>query len=554
MNKRVYQIVTIIIGVSLILVATLVSIDQLLTQEIGVIILFTLLSSVLERMTIPLKRGYLSLSFAFLLCMFYVFGNVILPIWIVIMGILISQLIFHKRKLVDALFNVSIISISAIAGAAAFKGLGGNWGEPSQLDFAPMLVMVLVILAVNHIILGAFYRLVDKNFDLSKYIKEIKWDGLTYLITVPLGILMALAYSIGLIGVLVIFVPLVASSYIFRLYKKVDQLNNQLNGIYEVATEINSNLEMDKVMETIGKNLYEILKVDSFYIFLVEDNYLKSAYSKGAMVDYLEENNLEIGQGATGYCAKHKVTVLIQDASKDERAFFVNPERGGGAILAVPLLRQGKLIGVISGVRKQKNSFTKTDVLILEILANQAAVALDNAKTFKEIENMAILDDLTKVYNYRYFQQKIHQEVEKAALEGTAVSLMVIDLDNFKRINDTHGHTTGNRILIELAQEFRKSIRKYDVLFRYGGDEFVVVFPNTNKDVAEVIAERILENVNNTVFGKSEGIDESVTFSAGIAEFPTDAEDHLDLMRKADRIMYLGSKEKGKNKITVYAK
>jgi diguanylate cyclase (GGDEF)-like protein len=131
---------------------------------------------------------------------------------------------------------------------------------------------------------------------------------------------------------------------------------------------------------------------------------------------------------------------------------------------------------------------------------------------------------------------------------------MVIDLDDFKRINDTYGHTAGNKVLIELTGLLRKSIRKYDILFRYGGDEFVVVFPNTDKNTAEKVANRILQKVINTSLTIEEGVEEHLGFSAGIAEFPTDAEDHLDLIKKADRTMYTSSKNAGKNKVSVYGK
>lgn len=513
-----------------------------------------MLAILLERMPIPLSQGSLSLSFAFILCTFYVFGNVIIPVWIASTGIFLSQLVFHKRKILHALFNVGIIATSTMVGGYVFKFLGGTWEFPIQINLFIIAFMVVSILAVNHIILGFYFKIVDPNFNLPRLFNDVKWDGMTYLITVPLGILMAFAYDYGLTGVMILFAPLATSSYIFRLYKKVDEINRQLNGLHDVVIEINANLELKKIMDNVGEHLFDLLKLNSFYIFLLENNALKALYGKGEMVPYLETKTVEIGQGATGYCVKHKVTVLIQDSTKDERIFSPDKAPKGSAVLAVPMIRQGEVIGALTAVRNPGNKFSKTDVLILEIMASQTAVAIDNAKTFKEIESQAIVDDLTKVYNYRYFQQKIRQEIEKAALGGTHTSLMIIDLDDFKRINDTYGHAMGNKVLIELSQILRKSIRQYDLLFRYGGDEFVILFPNTDKKTAEKIGQRILESVNEAIFGTSEGIEESLTFSAGIAEFPTDADDHQDLIRKTDRTMYVGSKEKGKNRVAIYSK
>ncbi|SHK14522.1 diguanylate cyclase with GAF sensor [Anaerobranca californiensis DSM 14826] len=542
------------LGVILLLLGSVASKGLFIEDNFLLILLFLVLSSLLERMTIPLAKGHLSLAFAFILCAFYVFQDFFLPVMIVSFGIFLSQLVFHKRKIIDALFNVGIVSTSTIIGGYVFRFTGGSWQVFDNYSIIPLILMVFTILVINHGILAIFYNLIDKNYTVKILLHDIQWDLLTYLITVPLGIIMAGLYNYQPISIVIIFVPLVTSSYVFRLYKKVARLNEQLHGIYTISTEINASLDIEETLSKVGEHCSQVLELNSLYIFLLEgDKELKAVYSKGDMKDYLEKTNLKIGQGATGYCAQIKQTVLVEDTSKDSRIFNSALDRPY-SLLAVPMLRGEKLIGVITGIKYKKKVFNKTEVLLLEILANQAAVALANAKTFKDMENKAILDDLTKVYNYRYFQQRIQQEVEKAAAEGSKVSLMVIDLDDFKRINDTYGHTVGNKVLIDLAAIFRKYIRKYDVLFRYGGDEFVILFPDTDKGTAEKVAKRILNEVVNTPLKIEEGIEEFLSFSAGIAEYPTDAEDHLDLMRKADRTMYVGSKETGKNKVSVYNK
>lgn len=540
-------------GLSLLIIGTINNVDKLVFSP-WLILFFILLSGFLERIAVPLNRGHLSLSFAFILCAFYLFDNVYVPIWIISLGIFTTLLIFHKRTVEDALFNVGIISASTIAGGLVYSLLGGDWTVTS-INLIPLLAMTFAISIANHIILSIFFFMVDKDTNIKQRTNDFTWDLSSYLITVPLGFLMALLYDmVGFLGIQIVFVPLATSSYVFRLYKKVFQFNEQLNGLYEVAHEINATLDFDKTLDNIGEQVSELMHLDSFYIFLAEGKELRAVYSKGDMVEYLETENMKFGQGATGYCAEHKETVLILDTTKDDRIFTLHEERTPGSIIAVPLMCKDKLIGVMSGVKAGKNAFENNEAKIFELMAYQVSVALANAKAFKEVEDMAIIDELTKVYNYRYFQQRVHQEVERAALEGSTVSLMVIDLDDFKQVNDVHGHTAGNKVLIELAQILRKSVRKYDVIFRYGGDEFVVVFPNTDKQTAYTIGKRILENVAKNPFSCSEDKKEYLTFSAGIAEFPTDADDHLDLMRKADRIMYVGSKERGKNKITLYAK
>lgn len=518
----------------------------------GLILFFIILSTFIERIAVPLNKGHLSLTFAFSLCAFYVFGNVIIPIWIMSIGVVVTLLVFHKRTIEDTLFNVGIITTSTIAGGLVYSALGGQW-HANNFDFISLSIMILAISVTNQTILTIHFYNIDKKVSMQDRLKDFTWDLSSYLITVPLGFLMAILFNqIGFGGVLLIFVPLATTSYVFRLYKKVEQFNTQLNGLSKIAHEINDNIDFETTLKNIGEQCTEVMHLDAFYLLLAENKELKPVYTKGDMKGYLEKENLQFGQGASGHCAETKQTVLILDTIKDERIFTSGSVKTPGSIIAIPLMKRDQLIGVMTGVKKGKNSFQENEVKIFELMAYQASVALANAQAFKEVEDRAIIDELTKVYNYRYFQQRVQQEVQRAALEGTNLSLMVLDLDDFKQVNDVHGHTVGNSVLIELAQVLRKSVRKYDVIFRYGGDEFVVVFPQTDKQVAHTIGKRILENVASTPFKCSEGLEETLTFSAGIAEFPIDADDHLDLMRKADRIMYVGSKEKGKNKITLY--
>ncbi|WP_350344115.1 sensor domain-containing diguanylate cyclase [Proteinivorax tanatarense] len=518
------------------------------------VVLFTFLAVVVERIHIPLPKGHVSFSLIFILWAFSVFGHVFYALWALLLGIFINQFFLIGRKIHDVLFNIGMVAITILASNHLFHLLGGNWGDISFANTWPIMGMLAAMFLLNHICLFFLYKLMEPSYTIFNIVKDARWDLITYLITVPAGILMAYLHrEINFFGGLLLFIPIITSSYIFRLYKKLDNIHARMKGLSTVAAEINGNLDVSKTLSSIGDVCIRILNLDSFYIFLAKHNdELTAVYSKGEMDEFLQEQNIALGQGITGKVAQSKKSILIKDTSKDNRVFTI-PGQEKGAMISVPLTRGGKTIGVMTAVKYQPFTLDNEELQILEIIASQSAVALDNAKLYEQMENLTQVDELTKTYNYRYFQKRLELEVQNSMQSNQPVSLMVIDLDNFKRINDVYGHEVGNKVLTELAGVLKDIIRKKDVLARYGGDEFVIIFTKTSKKSAEKVGKRVLQSLTNYRF-KCKGKFEKITFSAGIAEYPNDADDSLDLMRKADRTMYTGSKYKGKSKVAVFNK
>jgi diguanylate cyclase (GGDEF)-like protein len=219
------------------------------------------------------------------------------------------------------------------------------------------------------------------------------------------------------------------------------------------------------------------------------------------------------------------------------------------SILCYPLQRRSERVGVIEVLNKNGCGFTEEDQALLQTLISPLTVAVRTVQMFEDAERLTITDDLTKLYNYRYLMQYLEAEVKRCLRYKKKVSLLFIDIDGFKRINDTFGHLVGSQALAEMAQVFRRILRETDVVGRYGGDEFVIVLPETPLNGAMVIAERIRKKVEDYEF-IAQNLSIRLTVSLGVANCPKHTLTAEGLIKKADAAMYR-AKELSKNSIKV---
>ncbi|NLT66014.1 MAG: sensor domain-containing diguanylate cyclase [Acidobacteria bacterium] len=219
------------------------------------------------------------------------------------------------------------------------------------------------------------------------------------------------------------------------------------------------------------------------------------------------------------------------------------------SILCYPLLHKGEKLGVIEFLNKVDGVFTTEDRTKIELLLNPLAIAIRNANMFENAERLTITDDLTKLYNYRYLMKYLESDVKRCLRYKKKVSLLFIDVDGFKRINDTFGHLAGSRALAEIGQVFKRIVRETDVVGRYGGDEFVIVLPETPLNGAMVIAERIRKKVEECEF-VAQDLSIRLTVSLGVANCPKHTLTAEGLIKKADAAMYR-AKELSRNSIKV---
>jgi diguanylate cyclase (GGDEF)-like protein len=214
-------------------------------------------------------------------------------------------------------------------------------------------------------------------------------------------------------------------------------------------------------------------------------------------------------------------------------------EPATGHVLAVPLLRASEVVGVIALYQPTDAEwFTDADEEALYSLARQAAIAVENVMLHNEAQVASLTDPLTGLWNVRYLTMVVNQEIERAARFDRPLGLLMLDLDHFKRVNDTYGHARGDAVLTEFAQRLRAVVREVDAVARYGGEEFVVVLPETSLEGAVRLAERIGSAVRDRPFKSAEGPPLPVTVSIGASVFPTNGTTAPLLLRAADAALY----------------
>ncbi len=220
------------------------------------------------------------------------------------------------------------------------------------------------------------------------------------------------------------------------------------------------------------------------------------------------------------------------------------------SVMLVPMETHGKTTGLLSAESPRPGAFVDRDEQFLSVLARSAAMALENSILHRKTEELTIIDDLTGVHNYRYFSAKIEEEKRRAARYDQPLSLIMVDIDWFKRFNDNYGHEVGNQVLIGLTNVIKRAIRDVDILCRYGGEEFIVILPQTVEREAFKIAERIRREVEQAEFGGAGIPSLRVTVSVGITSFPENRRSEEELINAVDQALY---RAKGSGKNTVCA-
>jgi diguanylate cyclase (GGDEF)-like protein len=328
----------------------------------------------------------------------------------------------------------------------------------------------------------------------------------------------------------------------------IDRL--RLQTLIDIITTANSHLEPEEVMHTVMTRIHQLVNCEAWSVLILDRDdatMLNFAAAYGPIKEQLMGIRIPIGKGIAGWVAKHRQPLIVNHAKDDPRFFnkideslqFVTRD-----ILCAPLISRSRAIGVIEMVNSHKeNGFSEDDLDLIQVLVNPAAVAIENAYLFQKTQQLTIQDDLTKLYNARHLSHCLETELRRAQRNAWHLTVIFLDLDGFKGVNDTYGHLQGSQCLIDIGEIVKDSARDTDIVGRYGGDEFMLILPQTDEEGAIIVGERIRDRVE--CYNK---VDIAITASIGIAVYPDHGHTKEQLIRQADKAMYR-VKEQGKNGI-----
>ena len=312
----------------------------------------------------------------------------------------------------------------------------------------------------------------------------------------------------------------------------------------DVAKALTSSLNLDSILQTIMDKMAEFFRPDTWSLLMVDEqkDELYFAIAVGDAAETLKTVRLKVGEGIAGWVARHGESLIVPDVYNDPRFAKRIDEMTKWetrSIICVPLRSKHRVLGVIQLVNVNMDGFTDPELFFLQSLCDYAAIAIENARSVEKIQELTITDDCTGLYNARHLYKTLETEVYRSARFGYEFTVLFIDLDHFKQVNDTHGHLIGSKLLAEIGYLIKAQLRLIDYAFRYGGDEFVILLPQTGKDAALVVAKRLRDTLRTSMFCQEEGLNLNIRASIGVATYPHDAKTPHDVIRQADEMMYL---------------
>lgn len=322
--------------------------------------------------------------------------------------------------------------------------------------------------------------------------------------------------------------------------------------VLEVSQALSGTLDLPEQLEQLGREVCARLEVSAFSVLLLDEASQQLVFEAvaGGAPRSARGVKMSLGEGVTGEAVAKGETIYVPDVEKDPRYLHYKAQhRNTGSFLAVPLRSKGRVVGSMNINRPDIDAFLPGEIRLAEAIAAQAALAISNARLHAQTVELSFTDPLTGIANRRSLFVRLEQELVRALRFGDALSLLMIDLDHFKDVNDAHGHAAGDRMLHGVAQTLRNSVRKVDLVGRFGGEEFCVVLPRVALAEALEVAEKLRRAIESEPFV---ALDDRpplhITISVGVASYGPGVTDASTLLDRSDEALY-AAKRKGRNNV-----